>query len=94
MSGKDLSQYLVEGNRGTTPHKNDAVVQEEMNAQFDRDIGRGLTAEASQAQFNQQNAHLADEFDLSHLGLEGVTVEGGVDAAMDDSSCPSGACKI
>lgn len=77
MSGKDLSQYLVEGNRGMTPHKNDAMVQEEMNAQF-----------------NQQNTHLADEFDLSHLGLDGVTVEGGVDAAMDDESCPSGACKI
>lgn len=69
MSGKDLSQYLVEG-----------------------DIGRGLTPAGTQELIKQQNT--LDEFDLSHLGLDGVTVEGGVDAALDDTSCPSGACKI
>lgn len=57
------------------------------------DIGRGLTPEASQKQFEQQNAHMFDEFSIPGLDAD-LTVDGGVDAAMDDESCPSGACKI
>lgn len=37
-----------------------------------------------------------DDFELSAVmeQLEGVEVEGGVDAELDDASCPGGACKI
>lgn len=58
------------------------------------DLGRGMTEEAKQKLFKEQNPHLASEDAFSVPGLDpDATVDGGVDNS-NDPGCEGGACKL
>lgn len=58
------------------------------------DLGRGMTDEAKQKLFREQNPHLTPAEDDVIPGLDpDATVEGGVDNS-NDPGCEGGACKL
>ncbi|QVW55239.1 hypothetical protein pEaSNUABM29_00199 [Erwinia phage pEa_SNUABM_29] len=59
------------------------------------ELGRGQTTTFMHVDGLGVDVPMQKEDEFSLPGLDpNLTVEGGVDAAKDDESCPGGACKI